>query len=353
MKKNWNTIDGDLAPARGLVTFAVIAYNQEDFIRESVEGAFSQTYEPLEIVLSDDCSTDLTFEIMQEMAEAYKGPHTIRLNKNANNMGLSPHVRHIHEMSCGEYIVHAAGDDISLPHRTARIMEEFKAGNDQLMLIMSGSVIINCHGEEIRSFYSVSQKLTLPKQDNPINKGLIGGGHTVAISRRLVTSFQAPDPRLIMEDQILWFRAAATGTMLFIPDILVKYRSSTSSIWGSGLLPEVSSSQVICNEIKWQNDAIRRLNQAKDDLRYICHPDLSNLLTEVDKLIEIGTCRKGMLEDCWTVSSKNLLVLLFKYNQIGFLLPLKHYLIRWVPFLRDVVNYCRDKIGGGRSIKLD
>ena len=52
---------------RPLVTFALFAYNQEQHIREAVDGAFSQTYEPLEIILSDDCSTDRTFEIMQEI----------------------------------------------------------------------------------------------------------------------------------------------------------------------------------------------------------------------------------------------------------------------------------------------
>ena len=42
------------------VTLAVIAYNQERFIREAIEGAFAQTYQPLEIILSDDCSSDRT-----------------------------------------------------------------------------------------------------------------------------------------------------------------------------------------------------------------------------------------------------------------------------------------------------
>ena len=40
-----------------LVTFALFAYNQERYVREAVEGAFAQTYQPLEIILSDDCSS--------------------------------------------------------------------------------------------------------------------------------------------------------------------------------------------------------------------------------------------------------------------------------------------------------
>ena len=64
---------------RPLVTFALFAYNQEKYIREAVEGTFSQTYEPLEIILSDDCSSDRTFEIMEEMAATYDGPHATLL----------------------------------------------------------------------------------------------------------------------------------------------------------------------------------------------------------------------------------------------------------------------------------
>lgn len=50
------TASGASASQAPLVTFALFAYNQEKFIREAVEGAFAQTYESLEIILSDDCS---------------------------------------------------------------------------------------------------------------------------------------------------------------------------------------------------------------------------------------------------------------------------------------------------------
>ena len=84
---------------RPLVTFALCAYNQERFIREAIEGAFAQTYEPLEIILSDDCSSDRTFEIMQEMAAAYAGAARIKLNRNASNLGIAGHVNRLIELS--------------------------------------------------------------------------------------------------------------------------------------------------------------------------------------------------------------------------------------------------------------
>ena len=108
---------------RPLVTFALFAYNQEKYIREAVEGAFAQTYDPLEIILSDDCSTDRTFEIMEEMALAYKGPHKILIRKSPVNRGLGLHILDVSELMNGHYVIVAGGDDISLPHRTIALIK--------------------------------------------------------------------------------------------------------------------------------------------------------------------------------------------------------------------------------------
>ena len=111
---------------RPLVTFALFAYNQEKYIREAVEGAFAQTYEPLEIILSDDCSTDRTFEIMEEMAAAYQGPHSVRCRKNCNNIGTIDHFLTVARESNGDLYVVAAGDDISYSHRVEKLNESFR-----------------------------------------------------------------------------------------------------------------------------------------------------------------------------------------------------------------------------------
>src|SRR5688572_21544439 len=101
-----------------LLSLIVSCYNQEPFIQEALAGAFSQTYSPLEIIISDDCSGDRTFEIAEQMAREYKGPHTIRLNRNAKNLGIGGNVNRATELCRGELILLADGDDVSLPNRT-------------------------------------------------------------------------------------------------------------------------------------------------------------------------------------------------------------------------------------------
>jgi len=111
-----------------LVTFALFAYNQEKYIREAIEGAFSQTYEPLEIILSDDCSTDKTYEIMKQMVASYDGSNKIVLRKNEINLGILEHVRRVAKEASGRVMILAAGDDISLPHRVEVIVREWSDG---------------------------------------------------------------------------------------------------------------------------------------------------------------------------------------------------------------------------------
>lgn len=75
-----------------LVTYIVVAYNQEQLVREAVQSAFAQNYTPLEIILSDDCSSDRTFDIMQELALNYEGRHSVKVVQNSENLGLFDHI---------------------------------------------------------------------------------------------------------------------------------------------------------------------------------------------------------------------------------------------------------------------
>ena len=104
---------------RPLVTLFVLAYRQEGFVRAAIEGAFAQTWSPLEIILSDDASPDGTFRVMQEMAAAYSGPHRLVLNRNEKNLGLTAHVSRVMALATGGFVVQNAGDDVSHPERVA------------------------------------------------------------------------------------------------------------------------------------------------------------------------------------------------------------------------------------------
>ncbi len=119
--------------SRPLVSLILLGFNSERFIRAAIEGALSQTYQPLEIILSDDCSADGTFKIMKDMAATYHGPHAVRLNRCEENLGTFRHFLSAFKQCQGELIVQADGDDVSLPHRVEMAVKSWKSTGAAVM----------------------------------------------------------------------------------------------------------------------------------------------------------------------------------------------------------------------------
>jgi len=207
---------------RPLATFALMAYNQEKFIREAVEGAFAQDYEPLEIILSDDCSTDGTFDIMQEMAETYKGNARVIVSQNTENLGLIGHVNQLFDACSGELIILAAGDDISFPNRTKCCVEYYNKLEDKRVLIHGDVIGIGEHGERLGK-RSPPIKSLRPIDELALSRSLYIGA-TGAISRALIGSYEPIKFRKAYEDVVWGFRAALDDAFHYLPETLVYYR---------------------------------------------------------------------------------------------------------------------------------
>lgn len=107
-----------------LVSYCILFYNQERYVRDALKAALAQDYENLEIIASDDCSSDGTYKVMQEIANSYDGPHKLIVRRNDQNMGISKHFNKVFcELAQGEFVVAAGGDDISLPNRTSKSVD--------------------------------------------------------------------------------------------------------------------------------------------------------------------------------------------------------------------------------------
>ena len=51
-----------------LVSVLITAYNRQDYIADSITSVLNSTYDNLEVIIVDDCSTDKTFDIICEFA---------------------------------------------------------------------------------------------------------------------------------------------------------------------------------------------------------------------------------------------------------------------------------------------
>jgi glycosyltransferase involved in cell wall biosynthesis len=226
---------------RPLVSFALLAFNEERFIGEAVEGAFLQDYSPLEIVLSDDGSEDRTFEIMRRMAEAYHGPHRLILNRNEKNIGIGAHMNKIFSMAKGKLIVNAGGDDVSFPERTSLLYEEWAKQTRKPTAIHSDYEIIDEGGSPLEGIsrqknpFSGSRKegiedmLAYVRCEHPASHV---HGATLAWSRRLFQDAGTLNGDVVSEVKALCFRSLACGSLAYVARPLIRYRMHSGNLWG-------------------------------------------------------------------------------------------------------------------------
>ena len=90
-----------------LVSIALPAYNAGPYIGACLDCLLGQTYDNLEIVLMDDCSTDDTAQVVA----SYTDPR-IRYYKNEENMGIVHTLNKAYGLCRGEYIARMDADDL-------------------------------------------------------------------------------------------------------------------------------------------------------------------------------------------------------------------------------------------------
>jgi glycosyltransferase involved in cell wall biosynthesis len=219
----------ELTDEMPLVTFALVAYNQEDFICEAVAGAFAQTYSPLEIILSDDCSSDNTYKIIEEMAAAYNGPHKIVLNRNEINIGVGCHINNVVELAKGEWIVGAAGDDISLPYRVTEIMHAARKKQNIYPLSIWSRAQYMKSGGDLMDAYVSSDGIPPTLNEMIFNKKVVMGC-THAFHKDIFRIFGPLHNKVIFEDNALSFRSYLAGDIVYVDKSLVYYRQHDSNI---------------------------------------------------------------------------------------------------------------------------
>lgn len=96
--------------ARHLVSIIICAYNAQEFIEETLESIFAQTYHPTEIIVVDDGSTDETGRIVKAFRQQLryvwqKNAHSAA----ARNTGIG--------VANGEFLCFFDADDIMPPDR--------------------------------------------------------------------------------------------------------------------------------------------------------------------------------------------------------------------------------------------
>ncbi|MDD5552969.1 MAG: glycosyltransferase [Candidatus Omnitrophica bacterium] len=89
-----------------LVSIVLPTYNGSRYIRQSIESCLGQTYENLELIIVDDCSTDNTMDIIKSY-----GDGRVRIVRHEKNMRLPESLNTGFSLSKGRYLTWTSDDN--------------------------------------------------------------------------------------------------------------------------------------------------------------------------------------------------------------------------------------------------
>jgi glycosyltransferase involved in cell wall biosynthesis len=121
------------------ISIVTTAYNIENYIKECIDSLLAQTYENIEIIIVNDCSTDATREIISQYND-----NRIKIIDHINNMGAGWARRTGIEASTGDYVITVDGDDWLSPTFIEDLVKNAKETDAD---IVSGGITI-VHNEE-------------------------------------------------------------------------------------------------------------------------------------------------------------------------------------------------------------
>ena len=261
-----------------LISFCLFTYNQASFIAQAIDGAFAQTYENMEIIISDDGSSDETWSIVEKKSKLYQGPHKLTINRNKVNMGVAAHVNKLVSMSHGDIVVIAAGDDISLPSRASRIADAFESHTDAMMVeSLENKITPNGKCTELSSF-SGQMKYVDSDPNRVVEHFPCFKGAVLAYRRRVFTEFGPLPADCWAEDIILSMRACMLGKVVRIEEPLIYYRTAGGISSGR--------SKTLEKSVRVNRGRMRCYEQLYDDALSLGVPNLEPLKACLKSRIE-------------------------------------------------------------------
>ncbi len=107
-----------------MVSVTVITYNSSKTVLETLDSIYNQTYPTLELIVSDDCSTDNTVQVCRDWIEAHKERFVrTELLTVEKNTGISANLNRAEAACRGEWVKGIAGDDLLLPDCVSDYMD--------------------------------------------------------------------------------------------------------------------------------------------------------------------------------------------------------------------------------------
>ncbi len=203
------------------VSIALATYNGEKYLVEQLETLVNQTYKNLEIIVSDDGSTDGTLQILKNYAEKYSN---FFVYKNEVAHGIKRNFENALKYCKGEYIAFSDQDDIWILDKIEKLVGAI--GN--YSLVYHDSLFVDENGKSLNKTFSTDLNCYSGYDARAFLFSNCVSGHALLVKKNILLE-ALPFPKAKHHDWWLAFRAADNGGVKFLDEILVHYRQHSNS----------------------------------------------------------------------------------------------------------------------------
>jgi len=169
------------------INVAIATYNGQEYIEELLESIFNQeSFRPNKIIVSDDCSSDLTVQKIKDIAEISEIP--IMIYENKFTLGYSQNFSkalEIAHMDC-DLVIISDQDDVWYPFKMKEIFKKINEDSNLSLLIHDADIV------DKNLISSGATKLKQVKRGGDSNKAYVMGGCMTVYSKLLKIALPIP-----------------------------------------------------------------------------------------------------------------------------------------------------------------
>lgn len=261
-----------------LISVIIPCYNASKYVEKAVRSIMEQTYTNLEIIITDDYSTDTTLSILEKLACEDK---RIKIIKNTENLKIVKTLNKMLDIANGKYIARMDADDLSLPERIAKQVA-FLESNPDYVMCGTNAWHINENGKKIGK-----STLPLTYEDNRFFLSYYSTFYhpTVMIKSEVYKNNKYDEKFIYAEDYELWCRIVFKEKLKVynLNEKLFKYRilkAQSSNIH--------SSEQVKCSASIFDKYNVDGLNATMHKNIYFLHDqNIENELAYVKQQLKL------------------------------------------------------------------
>lgn len=226
------------------VTVLVPTYNHAEFVAETLDSILTQHYEPFDVVVSDDGSTDATVDIALRYAERYPGK--VRVLTVERNTGIAANFSRCVAAVTGELYAWCAGDDMMLPGKLSRQVALMQQRPDAVVSVHDAEVFESASGRVLGRFGAMYNG-----REDYLEGGvelLLRPGYVTLPSTMMIRSSARPahgyDERLRISNEWLYdVETFRNGRCVPINEVLLRYRRHAGNVTASAETAQLGSEE--------------------------------------------------------------------------------------------------------------